>query len=67
MRRNVRLAGTVAPLTAGVLRLLRAGSDALEVGILEEPEPDIGVASLADHASHEGIRRSIGRQDARSR
>ena len=60
MRPNVHLPRTVAPLTAGVLRLVHAGSDALEVRILEEPEPDIWVASLAHHASHEGIRWSIG-------
>ena len=52
-RLNVRLAGTMAALAAGALGRFFSGSDALEVRVLVEISPDVGMASAADVAAYE--------------
>jgi hypothetical protein len=56
----------MAALASRVFRLLLAGRDAFEVCVFEEPEPDIRVAGLADHAPDKIIGSGIGRKRART-
>jgi hypothetical protein len=67
VRRNVRLAGAVAALASGVRRRLLPGGNALEMGVLVKREPDVRMASLADHASDETVLRISGNSRAEKR
>jgi hypothetical protein len=49
-------------LASGVGRRFLAGGDALEVSIFVKPEPNVGMASLANHASDISAFRGIGGQ-----
>jgi hypothetical protein len=59
MRGDVGLARSMTALTSGIGRRFLSGRYALEVGILVEPEPDIGVACLANDASDISVLRGI--------
>ena len=60
MIRDVQLPGTVTAFAAGIGRSFFSGSNALEMRVFVEPEPDIGVAGLADHASDVSVLCRIG-------
>src|SRR6185437_16188475 len=64
MRRDMSLAWTVATLASGVGRLFLSRSNALEMGVLVEREPDVRMASLTDHASNETVLRISGNSRA---
>lgn len=54
----------MAAFAAGILRRLLAGSDAFEMRIPEEAEPNIRMAGLADRASEVRVRRLVGKTAA---
>lgn len=56
----VPLPRAMATFAASVGRSFFAGGDALEVSIFIEPEPDIWMAGLANHASDVPVLRGIG-------
>ncbi len=57
VRRDVQLARAVAALAAGVCGLFLSRSNAFEMRVLVEREPDVWVAGFADHASDKGVLR----------
>ena len=65
MRGDMGLPWTMTSLAACIFRLLFAGSDALEMRVLIEPEPNIRVAGLTNHASHKPVRAAIGGQETK--
>lgn len=60
VRGNMRLTGAMATFASGIGRRFFSRGDALEMSIFVEPEPDIGVAGFAGHASDVSVLRGIG-------
>ena len=60
MRFDVRFAGTVAALAAGVFRLLFFAGDAFEMGVFVETEPEVRVTGFANRAADKGAGRRLG-------
>lgn len=60
VRGNMRLTGSMATFASGIGRRFFSGSNALEMRVFVEPEPDIGVAGLAYHASDVSVLCRIG-------
>jgi len=55
MRSNVQFAWAVAAFAPGIGRFFLSGGNALEMRVFVEPEPHVGVAGFADHASDEAV------------
>jgi hypothetical protein len=62
VRRNVQFPWTVATFASGISGRFFARRDAFKVRVLEESEPDIGMAGLAYCAPDISILRRIGGQ-----